>query len=84
MIVGNIPWQKAQGSEIAMRKKQFFYRFAEGQIDLKQLGVNVSPLYLNLLKALIHQDPKKRMTWSEFFNYPVVMNEPTVYQVLIT
>ena len=30
IIVGNLPWKKAQGSEIAVRKKQFFYRFSEG------------------------------------------------------
>lgn len=53
-------------------------------MDLKDLGVNVSSLYLELLKALVQQDPKKRMTWPDFFKHPVVTNEPQVYRGLIT
>lgn len=84
LIVGNKPWQNAKNrAEIADLKKKFFFRFANGAIDLGSIGVQISPLYAKLLASLLQQDPKKRMSWSDFFQDPVVANEPQVYNQLI-
>jgi len=85
LVVGNLPWKNAQSrAEIGNLKKKFFYRFAEGAVDLAEMGVQVSPLFLNLLKAMLQKDPKNRITWSRFFQDPVVANEPQVYRELLS
>lgn len=84
LVVGNKPWKNAQSrAEVADLKKKFFYRFAEGAVDLAARGIQISPLYLRLLEAMLQKDPKNRMTWSEFFQDPVVANEPQVYRELL-
>lgn len=58
LMVGNKPWANAQPREVAGLKKAFFYRFAEGNVDLEKMGVKISPIYLNLLRAMVKKDPK--------------------------
>lgn len=40
LIVGNKPWPKAKNrAEIADLKKKFFYKFANGVVDLSSIGI---------------------------------------------
>jgi hypothetical protein len=44
MLVGSKPWPNCTRREEGPKKKAFFYRFAEGLIDLKDYGITISPL----------------------------------------
>lgn len=50
LIIGNKAWQLAKNrAEIADLKKKFFYKFANGAVDLESMDIHTSPLYANFL-----------------------------------
>lgn len=83
MLVGNRPWEGCTRREEGPGKKAFFYRFSEGSVDLANYGVKVSPLCLALLRGMVQQNPADRMSWSQFFEHPVVKHEPAVYREIV-
>jgi serine/threonine-protein kinase ULK/ATG1 len=63
MLVGNRPWEGCTRREEGPRKKAFFYRFSEGEVDLSQYGVKVSEMCLDLIKRMLKQNPADRISW---------------------
>ena len=64
MLVGNRPWEGCPRREEGPRKKAFFYRFSEGNVNLETYGVKVSELCMALLRGMLQQNPTDRMSWS--------------------
>lgn len=66
----------------------FFFQFAELSLDgkrakLAQYDVHVSELCLDLLHKMIVKDPDHRITWSAFFDHPVVKFNSKEYQKIL-
>ena len=84
MLVGNRPWSHCtKRAEEGRAKKEFWRRFAMKQVNLSEYGIKISAICLNFLSRLMEQDPSKRISWQDFFDHPVVKNEPQVYKELL-
>jgi len=83
MLVGSKPWPGCSRREEGPKKKAFFYKFSEGQINLNDYGVKVSTLFHSLLRHMIVKDPEKRISWKNFLDHPVIKHEPSVYEELL-
>ena len=83
MLVGNRPWEGCAKRDEGREKKAFFYRFSAGEEDLRTYGVNISPICQALLEGTVRQNSADRMSWSEFFEHPVVKQDPGCYRELV-
>ena len=79
MLVGNKPWPGCIPREEAYKKKEFFQRFAEGQVNLTDYGVEISPIAMALLRNMLQKDPSNRIDWPQLFEHPFIKYEPAVY-----
>lgn len=62
------------------QRREFIFDFADGKADIGALSQRVSIVYIKMLQSMIQRDPAKRMTWSEFFEDPVICSEPDIYR----
>lgn len=83
MVVGNKPWPNCSRIESGKKKKQFFYRFADGGVDLKDFGIKISPLYLELVRGLLKKNPDERLSWEQMMENPVIKYAPKIYKELL-
>ena len=57
---------------------------ATGLLDaVSQYMKELTPEYREMVISMIQDDPKKRMTWKQFFEHPFIKSMPDLYHQLI-